>query len=55
VTSITLRPEERELLERLALTDDVNLAEVWRRSLRAYARDRGLLVGDDTAEVRPAA
>jgi len=41
-TSLTLHAEERELLERVAVAAEVNLAEVWRRGLRAYARELGL-------------
>ena len=41
-TSLTLQTEERELLERVAVAADVHLAEVWRRGLRAYARELGL-------------
>ena len=41
-TSLTLHDEERELLERLAIANGVTLAEVWRRGLRAYARESGL-------------
>lgn len=41
-TSLTLHADERELLERLAVADNVTLAEVWRRGLRAYARELGL-------------
>ena len=42
VTSLTLHAEERELLERLAVHNGVSLAEVWRRGLRAYARESGV-------------
>lgn len=52
-TSLTIHEEERDLLERLATADGVTLAEVWRRGLRSYARDRGLLTGDPEAEPMP--
>ena len=45
-TSLTLHEQERELLERLAIADDVTLAEVWRRALRGYARELGLTPPD---------
>ena len=45
-TSLTLQADERELLERLAIADDVTLAEVWRRALRGYARELGLTPPD---------
>jgi hypothetical protein len=41
-TSLKLRADERELLERLAVEQDICLAEVWRRALRAYASEVGL-------------
>jgi hypothetical protein len=41
-TSLKLRVDERELLERLAVEQDICLAEVWRRALRAYASEVGL-------------
>lgn len=40
-TSLKLRADERELLERLAVEQDICLAEVWRRALRAYEREVG--------------
>jgi hypothetical protein len=51
-TSVNLSLEERELLERLAGADDASLNDVWRRALRVYAAQRGLL---DRQEVSAAA
>lgn len=46
-SAVALSAEERELLERLAVHDDVLLSEVWRRALRHYAQVRGVLPAEE--------
>ncbi len=50
ITSVCLHPYERELLERVAVAEDVSMAEVWRRALSGYARECGVLPADPEAE-----
>ncbi len=43
VTSVQLSADERLLLEHIADTDGVGLGDVWRRALRVYADQRGIV------------
>lgn len=54
-SSIRLTPQERELLERLAVLEDAHLAEVWRSALHHYAELRGFLPNDAGGGVSAAA
>lgn len=54
-SAVLLNDEERELLERLAVQDDVLLSDVWRSALRHYAQVRGVLRSDAGEGVSAAA
>lgn len=53
ITSVQLTSDERRLLERVADAEAVSFGEVWRRALRVYAAQQGLL-GEHDQEVCPA-
>jgi hypothetical protein len=54
-TSISLPPEERELLERLAVANGTSLSQVWREALRVYASQVDLPEFDTSGVARAAA